>query len=212
MLLSQEKTEKILKKYSFNIPKQFIVKDKISTCRLKFPVALKIDSKDIIHKTDIGLVFIGLNSIKEVNEKIIESKKILKKKNVLEYNFLLQEMIKGTEIIMGMKRDETFGPVIIFGLGGVMVEIIKDISMRIAPLNKSDCLEMIDELKGKKLIEGYRSYPKLDKNKISQALINLSKLSLNEKNIIEIDFNPVIADEKRCCVVDARIIREEKKC
>ena len=212
MLLDQTKTQRLLKKYSLKFPKQQIVKDKIKKCDIRFPVALKVDSKEIIHKSDSGLVFIGLKSVKEINEKIDASKKNLKKKRVTDFNFLIQEMVKGTELIMGMKRDDTFGPVIIFGLGGVMVEVIKDISMRIAPLNKKDCLDMIEELKGKRIIEGYRTYPKLNKNKIIDMLQKLSELSLNEKSIAEIDFNPVIANSIECIIIDARIIMEDKKC
>jgi acyl-CoA synthetase (NDP forming) len=126
--------------------------------------------------------------------------------NVKKYNFVVQEMIKGQEIIMGIKRDEIFGPVILFGLGGVLVEILKDVSMRIAPLSKRDCKEMIEEIKGSKLLDGYRNIKKVNKEKIIELLLNLSDLAVNEKEIEEIDFNPVIVNEKNAVVVDARII------
>ena len=103
-------------------------------------------------------------------------------------------------------RPEVFDTVIVFGLGGVFTEIIKDVSMRVAPLTIKDCYDMINEIKGKKIFEGYRNIKPIKKERIVEVLMNLSKFAMNEKHIKEIDFNPVIFNEKHITVVDARMI------
>jgi acyl-CoA synthetase (NDP forming) len=114
-------------------------------------------------------------------------------------------MVNGQEIIIGMKRDVIFGQVILFGLGGVFVEVLKDVSLRIAPLIIKDCRDMINEIKGKKILYGFRNIPKTNQLAIIDLLLKTSKLAINEKNIAELDFNPVMVD-KKAVVVDARII------
>ena len=94
-------------------------------------------------------------------------------------------------------------------IGGIFVEIIKDVSMRVAPITKNDSLEMINELKAKKLLDGFRNFPLVNKDKIIELLLKTSKLSMQEKNISEVDFNPVIANEKEAIVIDARIITKD---
>src|SRR3989344_6130051 len=117
---------------------------------------------------------------------------ILEMHMIKDYSFVLQETARGHEVIMGMKRDRAFGPVIIFGLGGIFDEVIKDVSTRIAPLTKEMAAEMIEEIKGAKILRGYRN----------------TKPANKEKHIQEIDFNPVIANEKEAVVVDARMITD----
>lgn len=206
--MNQDESIRILKKYSIKIPKTLIFKThSISSINLKFPLVLKIDSKKIIHKSDMGLVYVNINSISELNRHVKTAVMILKMHNITDYEFVVQEMIRGQEILIGMKTDDTFGKVILFGLGGIFVEVLKDVSMRIAPLSKKDCLDMISEIKGKVLLEGYRNIKKVNIQKIIELLLKISKLSLNEKFIKEIDFNPVIVDEKSATVVDARMIK-----
>ena len=203
MLLSQPQALKLLRKYSIKYPKTVILSKAIQI--LKYPVVLKVDSPKVLHKTDAGLVFTGLKSKAEVRKKVKEAETILKKLKVKDYNFVLQETAKGVEVIVGMKRDPSFGPVIMFGLGGVLVEVVKDVSMRIAPLKRKDCFEMINEVQGKKLLEGYRGMPKVNKEKLVQLLMKVSKLAMKE-DLAEIDLNPVMVNEKSAVVVDARMI------
>ncbi|MEK6916326.1 MAG: acetate--CoA ligase family protein [Nanoarchaeota archaeon] len=209
MQLSQKEAQTLLKKYKIDFPKTEIFKENyIKRTDLKFPLVLKIDSPDIIHKSDMGLVFTGLKSLHDINQNLRTSATILKMHKIEDYNFQLQETITGDEIIMGMKRDTSFGPVILFGLGGIFVEVIKDVSMRIAPLTKTMCIEMIDSIKGIKILEGYRNAKPANKEKLAELLMKLSDISIKEKQIQEIDFNPVIVNDKKAVVVDARIIAE----
>jgi acetyl-CoA synthetase (ADP-forming) len=210
MLLNQEKVMRLLKKYSINFPKTIIVEDKRDIRGIKkFPVVLKVDSPFVIHKSDLGLVFTELNNLNEIQKKIKVAEKILKENKIKEYTFIIQEKIIGQETIIGMKYDSVFGPVILFGLGGVFVEILRDISMRIAPLTRKDCVDMISEIKGKKLLEGFRNFRKVNKEKIIELLLKTSRLVMNEKDIMEIDFNPVMIDDKKAIIVDARIIKKD---
>ena len=206
MLLDQNKAIKLLKKYHIQIPKTLILKESyINEIKLNFPLALKIDSPQIIHKSDLGLVYTNIKTLDELNRHLKTMMTVIKMHHVKDYAFVVQEMVNGIEVIMGMKRDETFGSVILFGLGGVFVELFKDVSMRIPPLTKNDCINMIEDLRAKKIFDGFRNYKSINKEKIIELLLKLSKLSLNEKNINEIDFNPVIINQ-RAIVVDARII------
>jgi len=119
---------------------------------------------------------------------------------------LIQPMMKGKEIIIGMKRDPFFGPVIVFGLGGIFVEILKDVSMRIAPLTKKDASEMLTEIKGIEILKGARGEKSVNFKALQKIILSLSRLSLKHREIKEIDLNPVMVDEKEARVVDARII------
>ena len=211
MLLSQDKSIKLLKKYRIKTPKTVLFKQQnVNFLKLKFPVALKVDSPEAIHKSDMGLVHVNIKDIHELNRKLKTVCTVLRMHNITKYGMVVQEMVKGLEIIIGMKRDPTFGSVILFGLGGVFVEVMKDVSMRIAQLTKKDCLEMLDEIKGNKLLQGYRHIKPVNKDKIVDLLLKMSKISQNEKHIQEIDFNPVIVNDRQAIVVDARIIIGDK--
>lgn len=206
MLINQKKAGELLRKYSIKTPKTIIFKETEFNKKIKYPVVLKVDSPKIIHKSDFGVIFLNLQNKEEVNRALKTQNTILKMNNITDYNFIVQEMVTGTELIMGMKRDETFGPVILLGIGGIFVEILKDTSMKIAPLKKKECYDMIEKLKAKKLLEGYRNTKKVNKDAIVDVLLKLSKLSIDQKHISEIDFNPVIVNEKKAIVVDARLI------
>lgn len=173
-----------------------------------FPVVFKIDSQDIIHKSDYGGVITNIKDEKEAEVsyyKIIEN--VLEKNKDVNINgVLIQKQLKGRELIIGMKRDSQFGPVIIFGVGGVFVELLNDVSRRIAPLTRKDAEEMIEEIQSKKILDKFRGQKAVDKKKLIDILLKLSKLSINETNIEEIDFNPVISDSESSRIVDARII------
>ena len=208
MLIEQKEVLKLLRKYNLVYPKTLIFSEsKLESIKLKFPVALKVDSSQIIHKSDFGVVHIGIKDLFELNRHLKTLSTLMKMHNITKYSFIVQEMVKGQELIIGMNRDEVFDTVIVFGLGGVFTEIIKDVSMRVAPLTKKDCYDMIDEIKGKKIFEGYRNIKPIKKERLVEVLMNLSKLAMNEKHFKEIDFNPVMFNEKHITVVDARMIK-----
>jgi acyl-CoA synthetase (NDP forming) len=174
-----------------------------------YPVVLKISSKDITHKSDAGGVKVNLKDKAEVERAYDEIMTSAKKKfpdGVIE-GISVQNMAKpGIEVIMGMIKDPSFGPVIMFGLGGVFVEVLKDVAFRIVPIEKSDAEDMINEIKGKKLLEGYRGQEPADVACLQQMLLKLSDFVNTTPEIEEIDMNPVFSYKDGAVVVDARII------
>lgn len=205
MILSFEKTIKILKKYKIPICQTRIFKNKkkalLFSKRIGFPVVLKIFSKKIVHKTEKKGV---IKDIKNETNFSKAWKNLSKIRNI--DGILVQKQINGIEVIVGMKRDKIFGPVILFGTGGIFTEILKDISIGISPLNKKEIKELINKTKINKLLEGYRNFPKIKKEKLINLIFNLSKLSLKEKEIKEIDLNPVICNKNNVLAVDFKFL------
>ncbi len=212
--LNFKKTKKILDKYKITYPKSKITGSKKDAVKLAkkigFPVVLKISSPSVIHKTEIHGVEKYLQDQKQVKSAYEKLSKIITKKNIKDAKILLQKMVPGTEIIIGMKRDPQFDVVLIFGLGGVFVEVLKDVSFRVAPIDKKQAKEMIQEIKGYKILKGARGKKPVKISALVNLLTKVSKLALENNNIQEIDFNPVIADEKSALVVDMRILENER--
>jgi acetyl-CoA synthetase (ADP-forming) len=212
-ILNAEKSFAILKKNSIPFAEWKIAKTAQSAAaaakKLGFPVAMKALSKKIIHKSDTGFVKLNIEEEKHVGEAFDElSKKASKIRAKLD-GVLLQKMEKGTEVIIGLKTDPQFGPVVIFGLGGIFVEVIKDVSMRIAPLKKEDCLGMIMEIKGYKILRGARGRKPANMDALVKILMAVSRIGRKNKKITEIDLNPVIVNESSAKVVDVRIMSEK---
>ena len=176
-----------------------------------FPVVLKIVSPDIVHKSDVGGVIVSVKNVQEVRSSYIQIMGNVKKHNPKAriVGMLVQEMAPaGTEVIVGSIKDPQFGPALMFGLGGVFVEVLKDVTFRIAPLNEDEAAEMISEVKAYPLLKGYRNTPPADLKAIIQILLNTSKLVMDNPEIKELDLNPIIVYEKGAKTVDARIILE----
>ena len=174
-----------------------------------YPVVLKISSKDITHKSDAGGVKVNLKDKTDVERAYDEIMTAARKKfpNAVIEGISVQCMAKsGIEVIMGMINDPSFGPVIMFGLGGVFVEVLKDVAFRIVPIEESDAEDMINEIKGKKLLEGYRGQDPADVACLQQMLLKLSDFVNTTPEIEEIDMNPVFSYKDGAVVVDARII------
>ncbi|MBN1833686.1 MAG: acetate--CoA ligase family protein [Deltaproteobacteria bacterium] len=174
-----------------------------------YPVVLKVSSIDISHKSDAGGVKVNLKSKAEVEkayDAIMRSCKAAVPTANIE-GVSVQPMGKsGTEVIIGMIKDPSFGPVIMFGLGGVFVEVLKDVAFRIIPIEESDAEDMINEIKGKKLLEGYRGQEPADVAYLQRMLLKLSDFVNETPEIEEIDMNPVFCYKDGAVVVDARII------
>lgn len=206
-ILSFQETERILSKYKIPFCKTEIFNSKekafLFAQKIGFPVALKVHGQKVFHKSEIGGVKVNVNEedfdlaweeiISNVEGKTIEG-------------VLVQEMFYGNEVAIGMNRDDQFGPTIMFGLGGIFIEIIKDVSLRVAPIDKREAEKMIKELKGFKILDGARGSQKANINSLVNMLVNISNLSLKEDQIKSIDFNPVIVNNSKALVADFRII------
>ncbi len=179
-----------------------------------FPVALKISSPDILHKSDVGGVRLNLDSPEAVQKAFDELLSTVKRSSPQAHvdGVLVSKMASpGLEVIVGMNRDPQFGPAILFGLGGIMVEIFQDVSLRLLPLSRNDALAMIKEIKGYKLISGFRGQPPVDEQTLADCLLSVAQMAEENPAIMEIDLNPVLAYPDGILVVDARIIEKEGK-
>jgi acetyl-CoA synthetase (ADP-forming) len=174
-----------------------------------FPVVLKIVSPDIVHKSDVGGVKIGIESLSQLRESYGELMKNVEKNapNAKVVGVLVVKMApKSVEVVVGMLRDQTFGPTVMFGLGGILVEIMKDVVFRIAPVSKEEALEMIKKVKGYPLLSGFRGSKPLDVESLAELISKVSKIAIDNSVIDQMDLNPVIVYEKGLAIVDARII------
>jgi len=176
-----------------------------------YPIVLKIVSPDVIHKWDVGGVTLNLKTpeqVKEAYDKILQNVK--KHKPEAKINgILVQEMAPlSTEVIVGATKDPQFGPALMFGLGGIFVELLKDVAFRIAPITETDAREMITEVKAYPILRGYRGQPPADIDAVVQILLDTSRLVMGNPEIRELDLNPIMVYEKGAKTVDARIILE----
>lgn len=180
--------------------------------QLGFPVVLKIASAEITHKTDSGGVKLDLKTPAQVGKAYDEILTAAKQRypQAVIHGVSVQKMFPpGLEVIIGMSRDAQFGPVLMFGLGGILVEILKDVSFRIVPLTKRDAREMITEIKGHALLKGYRGNEAVDVSGLEDMLLKISAFMEHEHDIKEIDLNPVFAYSDGVIAVDARVILTE---
>jgi acetyl-CoA synthetase (ADP-forming) len=176
-----------------------------------YPLVLKIASSDIIHKFDVGGVMLNLRNQAEVKDAYNQILANVKrhKSDAKIIGIVVQEMVApSTEVIVGATKDPQFGPALMFGLGGVFVEVLKDVTFRIAPITEEDAREMITEVKAYPILKGYRGQPPADIEAIVKILLNTSKLVMDHQEIKELDLNPIIVYEKGAKTVDARIILE----
>jgi acetyltransferase len=175
--------------------------------KIGYPVAMKIVSPHIIHKTDVGCVKLNVNReevIPTFYELVKRAEDFLKAE--VDGVMVQKMMPAGKEVIIGMKRDPHFGPLLMFGLGGIYVEVFRDVSFRIAPISRSTALEMVREVKAYRLLRGVRGERPSDIQSVVDVLLRISKLSMDIEEILEIDLNPVFVYEKGCCVVDAKMV------
>jgi acetyltransferase len=172
--------------------------------KLGKPVALKVVSAEISHKSDVGGVMLNLNDFSQA-EKAYEKMNSLNQGKVA--GVLVQKMVPdGKEVILGAKRDPSFGPVVLFGLGGIYVEVLQETSLRIAPIHRFEAEEMISELKSAAILKGIRGEPPSDRDALIENLLRLSQLVTDFPEIEGIDINPVKVLEKGALAVDARIV------
>lgn len=213
--LPEPEAHAVLEAYGFPILHSKMVRDAaeaVAAAReIGFPVVLKIVSPDIVHKVDVGGVRLNLESETEVRDAYAELlQQVTSAKNDVEiWGVLVQEMVRGgKETILGMKRDPHFGALLMFGLGGIYVEVLKDVTFRIAPIRELGAKNMIENIKGIKLLMGYRGEPASDLDAIAESLSRLSQLVTDFPEIEEMDINPLIVlpAGSGARVVDARIL------
>ena len=212
--LLEEEGQEVLRAYGFPLPQSILAKTAADAAKaakkIGYPVVMKIASPQIIHKSDAGGVKVGLadeKSVKEAFDIIIKNAKKYNAKAEIK-GVLVQEMVKGgKELIIGSKQEPGFGQVIMLGMGGIYVEVLKDVTFRLAPISNKEADDMIDSIRTKKLLEGVRGEKPADKKKLSELIQRLSALLTDFPEIKELDMNPVLVMEegKGCKVLDVRI-------
>jgi acyl-CoA synthetase (NDP forming) len=187
-------------------------KEAISLSRIMgFPVVLKIASPEIIHKSDSGGVKLQLTNVTQVGKAYSEIMSSIRQNlsRVRIEGVSVQKMARpSVEVIVGMSQDAQFGPVLMFGLGGILVEVLKDVSFRMVPVTRRDANEMIREIKGYSLLQGYRGQESVDISSLEQIIVKVSGFVEQSPQIKELDLNPIFAYKDGAVVVDARIILE----
>ncbi len=205
---------KVVEAYGFKTPKSMLANTleqaKAYAETAGYPVVMKIASPDILHKTDVGGVVVGINNEQQVEQAFSSitnnARKFMPSARI--WGVVVQQMLMtGTETIVGMHIDPNFGPLIMFGLGGIYVEVLKDVSFRVAPVSESEAYEMIMEIRSYPLLQGVRGAKKRDINSITDAILRVSQLVTDNPDIVELDINPLLvqAEGEGAIAVDARI-------
>jgi len=205
--LTEIESKKLLSQNDIPVPRNGLAKNALEARNLASSMwglaVFKIMSPDIIHKSDFGAVVLNVDYR---NSKVIYDELMAKaaKVNARVDGILVEEMLYGHELIIGLKQDPQFGQIIMVGLGGIYAEIYKDVSLRVAPITVSDAREMLKELKGYKILTGARGKEPADISKITEIIVKMSNL----KGIVELDINPLICSSTSAVVADSRIITE----
>ena len=214
-VLTEIESKELLKQADIPVVETRLAKSKKEAItiskELGFPVVLKIASPDIVHKSDSGGVKLGVANATQVGKAYSEIMSSIKEKypNAAIQGLAIQRMAPpGLEVIVGMSKDVQFGPVLMFGLGGILVEVLKDVSFRIVPVTRRDAAEMIREIKGYPLLEGYRGQEPADISALEELIVKVSQFVDQNPEMKELDLNPIFAYRDRAVAVDARIILE----
>lgn len=214
-VITEESSKEILSEYGIKVPKYALVTNSDEAVQkskeIGFPLVAKIVSPDILHKTDVGGVKVGLSSEDEVKKAFDDMFNRLKEKFDVK-GVLLEKMVpKGVELIVGLQNDSQFGPSIMVGLGGIYTELFKDVSFRVLPVTKNEAAKMLESLRGKDILKGFRGSKPIDLDMLSQAIVNIGTLGVDMAGKYEsIDFNPVVVYPDSYYVVDAKIILKDK--
>ena len=202
--LAENQVKDLMRAYGIPTTQYQVVRTEkdLEKLTLRFPVALKVCSSAILHKTDVGGVKLNIQNKEELKKSFKEFRKKFPTENLL----VDQMEEKGVEIIVGLVQDATFGLSIMCGIGGIFTELYKDVSFRVVPIDSYDARQMIEELAGKKLLEGFRGM-KANKQLVIDLVLKVSKLGEELiDQVDQMDLNPVFVYEKRICVVDAKLI------
>ncbi len=213
ILLTEVMAKEMLKKAGIPVIETRLAKTRDEAVAISkemgYPVAMKIVSPDIVHKSDIGGVVLGIASAARAGRayrQIISSVSKSVPNARIEGVSVQKTAPAGVEIIIGMIKDPQFGPAIMFGLGGVLVEVLRDVAFRLVPVDPVDAAEMIREIKGFVLLQGYRGQPPVDIKRLEEIIVKVSNFIKKNPRIVELDLNPLIATGNSIVAVDARIV------
>ncbi len=212
-VLTEIESKQVLKEAGISVTETILATTKDEAVSISkqqgFPVALKIVSNDITHKTDAGGVELNIADEKQVDqayERMIGAAKEKYPEAKID-GISVQKMVdRGVEIIIGMSKDPQFGPMLMFGIGGIFVELFKDVSFKIVPLTEKDAEDMLAEIKGRPLLQGFRGSEPVNEKALADVLLKLSNFVESNPEIEEIDMNPLFVNSDEAIAVDARIV------
>ncbi|NQU13204.1 MAG: acetate--CoA ligase family protein [Desulfobacteraceae bacterium] len=206
--LSEYESKQVLNAYGIPVTREILVNDVEgllkATQEIGYPLVLKGCSSEIAHKTEKGLIKVDIRNDDEAEAAF---EQITTGASGPENAILVQEMVQGQrELVIGLTRDPQFGPCVMFGLGGIFTEILKDISFRVAPLEKRDALEMMQEINGSKILESVRGMEEANLDMLADMLMKIGQIGLDHEKVKEIDVNPVIISKGNPVAVDALVV------
>lgn len=203
----------LLKEYGVSVPRHALVKTESEAMRaaeeIGYPVVLKVVSREILHKSDVGGVKVNLKTADELRSGFEAIRQSIAKHvpgAIVEGMLVMENVSPGVECIVGMTRDPQFGAAMMFGLGGIFVEVMEDVSLCLLPVSKEEAIDMIHSIKGYRLLSGYRGGEPCDIDAIADVILNVSRLVEDHPEIKEIDINPLFAYPRSVLPVDARIL------
>ena len=206
--LSEYESKRVLASYGVPVTREVLVEDPkglaAATREIGFPLVLKGCSPEISHKTETGMIYVDIRNEQEAEAALTS---IMTGFAGRQGPVLVQEMVKGArELVVGLTRDPQFGPCVMFGLGGIFTEILRDVSFRVAPLEKRDALEMMQEIKGHKILQAVRGMEAADLDLLADILMQVGRIGMEHEAVKEIDVNPVILARGKPVAVDALFI------
>ncbi len=208
--LSEYESKRLLATYGIPVSREALVQDRselpVTLKKIGYPVVLKGCSYEISHKTEQGVIRLDIRSEEEA---LVAYDEIRSAMGPNGAHVLVQEMVKGQrELMAGLTRDPQFGPCVMFGLGGIFTEILKDVSFRLAPLEERDAIDMMEEIKGHKILDAIRGMEQVNRGSVAKILIALGSIGLENERIKEIDVNPLIIRKGEPVAVDALVVLE----
>ncbi len=209
--LSEFESKKLLAEYGISVTNEKTVSSEDDAVKaaeeIGYPVVLKGSGAEISHKTELDLIALNIRDEDDVRKAF---NNLTSKADTKVDEVLVQQMVKGhRELVVGMTRDMQFGPCVMFGLGGIFTEILEDITFRVAPLTKNDALEMMDEIRGKKILDPFRGKPAVDRDELADLLVAVGQVGIENDNISEIDINPVKVPGGKPIAVDALVVLDK---
>ncbi|MCP4755514.1 MAG: carboxylate--amine ligase [Proteobacteria bacterium] len=206
--LSEYDSKQVLTAYKIPITKEVVAKDSgeldKATQEIGYPLVIKGCSAEIAHKTEKGLIKVDIRNEEEAKAAYED---IVGKMNGSDKDVLVQEMVKGQrELVVGLTRDPQFGPCVMFGLGGIFTEILKDVSFRVAPLTRKDAMDLMDDIKGKKILDAVRGMEAVDREVLADILMAVGQIGMEHDEVQEIDINPLKILNGKPVAVDALVV------
>ena len=210
--LSEFESKQVLSAYGIPVTKEktaTTIEEAVSAANsIGYPVVLKASGENLQHKTELDLIRLDLKDESQVRQAYTE---LIEKSTIPITEVLIQQMLRGNrELLAGLKRDSQFGPCVVFGLGGILAEILEDVSIRVAPITTFDAMDMMENIRGKKILESFRGQPPVDRNALAELLIALGRIGLENDAVGEIDINPIKLIEGRPVAVDALVVLDKK--